>query len=248
MTKAGYPRRGLHGEVVHTIGVRIARGDLAPGELLPNEAELGSELHVSRTVLREAIKVLAAKGLVESRPKTGTRVRPRREWNLLDPDVLAWRIAAGPLDRFHDEIFVVRRLIEPAAARLAAERRSEEQLRELREFYAEMAGAVAENDAPRHVAADLRFHGTIYSACENELLGRIGEMLRAAYREIFTVITHLPGASREALPLHGSVLEAIAAGDGDAAEVSTLALIDRSAAFPTAPRGPVAGAPPRVTA
>jgi DNA-binding FadR family transcriptional regulator len=73
-------------------------------------------------------------------------------------------------------------------------------------------------------------------------------MLRAAYREIFTLITHLPGASREALPLHGSVLEAIAAGDGDAAEVATLALIDRSAAFPTAARGGVAGAPPRIRA
>jgi DNA-binding FadR family transcriptional regulator len=241
--KAGYPRRGLHGEVVHTIGVRILRGDLAPGELLPNEAELGSELHVSRTVLREAIKVLAAKGLVESRPKTGTRVRPRRGWNLLDPDVLAWRIAAGPEDRFRNEIFVVRRLIEPAAARLAAERRSDEQLQELRDLYADMVGAVADNDAPRHVAADLRFHAAIYRACDNELLGRIGEILRAAYREIFMLITHLPGASQEALPLHAAVLAAIVAADGDAAEVATLALIDRSATFPakqqeTVPRPP----------
>src|SRR2546428_11094091 len=81
-----YPRRGLHGAVVHEIGVRILRGDLAPGDLLPNEDELSGELAVSRTVLREAIKVLAAKRLVESRPKTGTRARERRGWNLIDPD------------------------------------------------------------------------------------------------------------------------------------------------------------------
>jgi DNA-binding FadR family transcriptional regulator len=234
--KAGYPRRGLHGEVVHSIGMRILRGDLEPGDLLPNEEQLGSELEVSRTVLREAIKVLAAKGLVESRPKTGTRVRPRREWNLLDPDVLAWRIVAGPDDRFHREIFVVRRLIEPAAARLAAERATDEELEELERFYAAMVEAVASSDVEGHVAADLRFHSAIYQACDNELLQHIGEMLRAAYKEIFLLITRLPGASREALPLHKAVLAAIQAGDQDAAEGAALALIDRSATFPTAPR------------
>jgi DNA-binding FadR family transcriptional regulator len=233
--KAAYPRRGLHGEVVHSIGMRILRGSLEPGNLLPNEEQLGSELEVSRTVLREAIKVLAAKGLVESRPKTGTRVRARRDWNLLDPDVLAWRIAAGADDRFHSEIFVVRRLIEPAAARLAAERATEEKLAQLTHFYNEMEAAVGANDVERHVAADLRFHSSIYEACDNELLQHIGEMLRAAYKEIFTLITRLPGASREALPLHKAVLEAIVAGDQDSAERATLALIDRSAAFPTAP-------------
>ena len=233
--KAGYPRRGLHGEVVHSIGTRILRGDLEPGDLLPNEEQLGSELEVSRTVLREAIKVLAAKGLVESRPKTGTRVRARRDWNLLDPDVLAWRIVAGPEDRFHSEIFVVRRLIEPAAARLAAERATDDELAQLTYFYDEMEAAVGANDVDRHVAADLRFHSAIYEACDNELLQHIGEMLRAAYKEIFILITRLPGASREALPLHKAVLEAIVAADQDAAERATLALIDRSAAFPTAP-------------
>src|ERR671936_3107405 len=91
-----YPRRGLHGAIVHDIGVRIMRGELQPGDLLPTEEELRGELAVSRTVLREAIKVLAAKGLVESRPKTGTRVRPRQSWNLLDPDVLAWQQEGTP--------------------------------------------------------------------------------------------------------------------------------------------------------
>ena len=86
-----YPRRGLHGEVVHTIGLQIVGGSIQPGDPLPPEDELTSNLAVSRTVLREAVRVLAAKGLVEARPKIGTRVRARSEWNILDPDVLSWR-------------------------------------------------------------------------------------------------------------------------------------------------------------
>src|ERR671937_464809 len=123
MTKVQtYPRRGLHGAVVHEVGVRIIRGDLPSGQPLPNEEELGEELAVSRTVLREAIKVLAAKRLVESRPKTGTRVLPRREWNLLDPDVLAWQVEAGADAEFLAEALELRGMSGPAAARRAAER------------------------------------------------------------------------------------------------------------------------------
>ena len=85
-----YPRRGLHGELVHDVGVRILRGELEPGDSLADEWDD----EVSRTVVREAVKVLAAKGLIVSRPKTGTQVRDRRYWHLLDPDVLAWRLGA----------------------------------------------------------------------------------------------------------------------------------------------------------
>ena len=105
-----YPRRGLHGELVHDIGVRILRGDLEPGDALPSEFDAGGQT-VSRTVVREAVKVLAAKGLVEARPKTGTQVRERRFWNLMDPDVLAWRLEATPGDDFFVEVFELRRLI-----------------------------------------------------------------------------------------------------------------------------------------
>src|SRR5262249_18820510 len=103
-----YSNRSLHGQVAHDIGAQILRGDLGPGDVLPNEADFSARLKVSRTALREAIKVLAAKGLVESRPKTGTRVRPRGEWNLLDPDVLAWQLAAGPVESFVADLFELR--------------------------------------------------------------------------------------------------------------------------------------------
>src|SRR4029453_11093357 len=116
-----YPRRGLHGAVVHEIGVRIVNGELKPGDTLPDNGFFDGA-DVSRTVVREAIKVLAAKGLVESRPKVGTRVRPRRDWNLLDPDLLAWQIEAGPDARFLEQAVELRRMIEPAAARLPPER------------------------------------------------------------------------------------------------------------------------------
>src|SRR2546423_14262737 len=133
MTKARtYPRRGLHGAVVHDIGVRILSGELQPGDALPLD-DLTGEPTVSRTVLREAIKVLAAKRLVESRPKTGTRVRPRHEWNLLDPDVLAWQIEAGPDPGFLQQALELRRMIEPSAARLAADRATEQEIAALDE-------------------------------------------------------------------------------------------------------------------
>src|SRR5215470_19487582 len=112
-----YPRRGLHGELVHEVGVRILRGELEPGDSLAGEWD---EQDVSRTVVREAVKVLVAKGLIVSRPKTGTHVRERRYWHMLDPDVLAWRLEAEPGDDFYRNVLDARRLIEPAVAALAA--------------------------------------------------------------------------------------------------------------------------------
>ncbi len=115
-----YSRRSLHGQVANEIAQRIMSGEFAPGTILPNEADFSVKLKVSRTALREAIKVLAAKGLVESRPKIGTRIRPRDHWNMLDPDVLAWQFASDDVARFADDLFEVRQIIEPAAAALAA--------------------------------------------------------------------------------------------------------------------------------
>ena len=124
-----YPRRGLHGEVVYTIGRRIVSGELKPGDPLPPEEELTADFDASRTVLREAVRVLAAKGLVEARPKTGTRVRPREEWNILDPDVLSWRVVGAAHDpQLYAEMTEVRLAIEPIATRLAATRMTDDEL------------------------------------------------------------------------------------------------------------------------
>lgn len=219
-----YPRRGLHGELVHEIGLRIVRGELPPGSSIPAEGDT-AEPAVSRTVVREAIKVLAAKGLVVARPKTGTQVRERRYWNLMDPDVLAWRIETEPGDGLFVHVFELRRLLEPAAAALAATRASETEVEQLAAAYAEME-ANARDDPDAYIAADLRFHAIVLEACHNELLAHLGSTLRAVFRASFTR-TH--GGAVKTLPVHESVLAAIRSGDGAQAETAMRELIDRSA-------------------
>ena len=229
MTKRGtYPRRGLHGEVVHTIGLRILRGELEPGDPLPAEEELSADHSVSRTVLREAVRVLAAKGLVHARPKTGTRVRPRAEWNILDPDVLAWRVEAGPDVALYDQVTEVRFGIEPQAARLSATRASDDEIAGIREAYGEMEAGVTDQAA--YLAGDLLFHDRILLASHNELLGHLGTVLRAVFRTMFEYTTTSQTSRRRALPLHRAILDGIAARDDSAAEQAMRTLIGDTAA------------------
>src|SRR3989442_10091090 len=155
--RSQYPEQSLHGRIVHAIGRRILSGDLRPGDLLPAEPELGA----SRTVVGEAVKVLAAKGLVESRPKTGTRVRPRHDWNLLDPDVLAWQQDSPASEELLRKLTEVRRIIEPAAAELAAARANEHDVAALQQALHEMDAAApvkASADVDAFVHGDMRFH------------------------------------------------------------------------------------------
>ncbi len=227
MTKARtYPRRGLHGAVVHDIGVRILRGDLEPGEPIPTEEELGADVAgdvaVSRTVVREAVKVLAAKRLVESRPKRGTRVLPRREWNLLDPDVLAWQSEAGLDRRFLDDMVELRALIEPHAARLAAFRATDGQVKALEDAVEGMREAGESADA--FLEPDLRFHTLLLEASHNELLEHMSTVVTAVLRTLFTYSGRPPGAYGRAAELHGAVVEAIADHDSNRAETALLAL------------------------
>jgi DNA-binding FadR family transcriptional regulator len=223
-----YPRRGLHGEVVHTIGLQIVGGELQPGDPLPSEDELTADLAVSRTALREAVRVLAAKGLVEARPKVGTRVRARAEWNVLDPDVLSWRAEASNDRRLYEETTEVRLAIEPLAARLAATRASDEETAAIGEAYAAMEAGVADQVA--YLAADLQFHDRILSACHNELLGHLGGVLRVVLRTTFELTTTPQLSRRRALPLHRAILDEIASGNEDGAEVAARTLIADTAA------------------
>ena len=223
-----YPRRGLHGEVVHTIGLRILRGELKPGDPLPTEEELSAGDGISRTVLREAVRVLAAKGLVHAQPKTGTRVRPRSEWNIADPDVLAWRVEAGPDSDLYEQVTEVRVGIEPQAAQLSAARATDEEIAAIREAYEAMEAGV--KDQAAYLAADLLFHERILTACHNELLEHLGSVLRAVFRTTFEFTTSSPTSRRRALPLHRAILDGIAARDGDAAEAAMRTLISDTAA------------------
>jgi len=213
---------------VHTIGLRILRGDLKPGDALPGEEELRLDQSVSRTVLREAVRVLAAKGLVHARPKTGTRVSARSQWNVVDPDVLAWRIEAGPDSELYSEVTEMRLAIEPQAARLTAVRASGDEIAAIAEAYAGMEAGV--RDQAAYLTADLDFHERILTACHNGLLAYLGAVLRAAFRATFEHTTSSPRSRRRALPLHHAILAGIQVHDGDAAEAAMRTLIADTAA------------------
>src|SRR5690242_9075688 len=205
---AGYPRRNLHGQIVHTIGKQILRGDLRPGDPIP----MPHDLPASRTAVREAIKVLAAKGLVEARPKTGTRVRSRDAWNLLDPDVLAWRQDGVPPVRFVRSVTELRGIIEPGAAGLAASRASSTDLATIERAYHDMEAAVPVDramDVHAFVDADTRFHTAILQAAGNDILEQLAHVVSIALRASFEVTTRIPGSARSTLPRHRAVLEGI---------------------------------------
>ena len=209
-----YPSKALHGQVAHKIGRRIAEGAIPTGALLPREAELAGQFGVSRQAIREALKVLAAKGLVASRRRTGTHVLPRSSWNLLDPDVLAWHPPERIPPDFLKDLIELRRLIEPAAAENAAARGSPEDIAAIGEALEDMRRAVDARDA--FIDADLEFHVLIATASGNVLFDRLSSM----YAPLLGASFALQGQIRtrdmvetDTLPRHTAVYQAIAARD-----------------------------------
>ena len=206
-----YPHGGLHGQIVHAIGRQIVSGAVRPGEVL----SLPEGLPASRTVLREAIKVLAAKGLVESRPKTGTRVRAPQSWNQLDPDVLAWRQEGRLSAPFLRNLSEVRRIIEPAAAELAATRAGASGVAAIADAFADMERAVqgAPVDGDVFVEADMRFHRAILEASGNDILEQMSSVVFPVLVMSFRATSRPPGRARASVPKHRAILDAIREGD-----------------------------------
>jgi GntR family galactonate operon transcriptional repressor len=184
-------------------------------------------IEVSRTVIREAVKVLAAKGLVESRPKIGTRVLPRSHWSLIDPDVLHWSLESDDDESLYQELYEVRLIIEPQVAALAAERRSDEEARWLDELITTMGASLP--DVPAFVSADLDLHATILSSAHNELLAQLTGTIRVALSAGQRVTARVQGGPGRALEEHRAVVEAIKAKDPEAA-ADTMERLIRSAA------------------
>ena len=220
-------RRGLHRDVVDLLGRRIVSGELPEGGALPTEDDAALQLDVSRNVVREAIRVLAAKGLVEARPRTGTRVQPRSRWDVLDHDVLDWIMAAGPSPSFARDLLEVRAIIETRAAAIAARRRSDADADRIDALLEEMA--VSADDPDAYVAVDLRFHTAIMSATHNELLTRMSSTLAAALEAAQAVTTTVPDGPRLSIPAHAAVAAAIRASDSDAALRAMQELIQNTA-------------------
>lgn len=223
---AKYQGRGLHGQVVEQIGIRIVGGAYQPGAPLFAE-HLEQEFDVSKTVVREALKVLAAKGLVESRQKRGTVVRPRRAWNLLDEDVLRWQGGEEPDFDFLENLAEVRAIVEPAGARLAAQRRTDADLESMTEALQAMTDARHDPDAT--VAADVRFHRAVLEAAHNELLSRM-EVVLAAGLQVRDRFVHHSKYDSDAIPTHQALFDAIRDGDADLAGTTVEVLLTQASA------------------
>ena len=219
-------RRGLHHDVVDDLGQALVRGRWRAGEALPPETELALQLEVSRTVVREAIKVLASKGLVESRPKTGTRALERNHWNLTDPDVLRWQLSGGVDVALCRELLEVRGILEPRAAALAATRRTDAEADRLRALLDEMETLV--HDPPGYIVSDLRFHSTILEISQNVLLSQLAATIRAALVAVRDVTVRVPGGPARAMAAHRRVADAVARGDGVTAAEAMAALIEET--------------------
>ncbi|MFG2357940.1 FadR/GntR family transcriptional regulator [Streptomyces sp. NPDC048521] len=223
-----YARRGVHGQTVEALARRILGGDIPEGATLDLVA-LQSELDVSLTALRESLKVLAAKGMVDARQKRGTFVRSRAHWNLLDADVLRWQFEGGSTTESDRALLrnlaEVRAIIEPAAVRLAAERRTDADLAALDGALT----AMGEEDAgaAHAVDADLAFHRALLAATHNELLERMEMVIESglAHRDR---IVHSSPHSEDPVPAHRAVLDAVRDQDAQAAEAAMRALLEQA--------------------
>lgn len=214
-----YPERGVHGEIVHSLGSQIVSGELSPGVALFPEA-LGEQFGASRTVVREALKVLASKGLVDSVRKRGTFVTPAQSWNRLDPDVLNWRFNSVPDGSTLESVSEVRLAMEPFAARLAAERRSDDDIERMEDALIKMAQAVRETslDPDLFTESDLQFHGALFDATKNEILASFSQVMQSGLATRDRMVHSQRKFSEANVKEHRRVLNAIVAGDPEWAE------------------------------
>ncbi len=216
-----------HLRVHDRLGLAIVRGDLAPGDPLPPELQLCELLGVSRTAMREAVRGLAAKGLIDSRPKRGTIVRDPAHWNHLDPDVLRWRIEVADVETYLNKMFQLRRATEPEAAALAAEAATAADHAMLESDFRAMEAAGDDNAA--WVEADLQFHRSIYLATHNEFFWPIGQLFSIGLRQMFDIAakgSHRARALRE----HGDLCHAIVNREPEAARRAALRLLGNATA------------------
>jgi DNA-binding FadR family transcriptional regulator len=225
--RASAPRATFQEQVLHQLGRDICAGRYQPGQVLPPEAELCERFAFSRIVIREAIKSLAAKGMLEVKRRIGTLVLEPARWNLFDPDIIGWRAESDVVDpEMSRDLLELRRIVEPAAVRLAAVRASSDERKALRAAYMAMERAVAGKGD--YVKADLAFHATILHACGNQYLRQMQEAMSAILQASFQVISEKPGGPAFSLPMHEAVCLAIEAHDAVAAERAALVLLDQS--------------------
>lgn len=221
--------RSAHDVVAQGIGRGILEGEFPIGSILPRDAELMERYSVSRTSLREALKTLAAKGLIEAKTKVGTTVLGRKSWNMFDPDILAWQIGLGVDRQFLASLFEIRQALEPLAAAAAARYRSESELGRITEAWTAMRDEGGTRDG--FTTADLAFHRAILEASDNPFLRSIGSVIEAALALSFTISSPVDDPQRLAASgeQHRLVLNAIAARNPQAASDAMTTVIREGA-------------------
>jgi len=205
----------IHQALARKLGIAILSGEHQPGAPFAGEIEQSEAFGVSRTAYREAMRILIAKGLLESRPKAGTHVTPRRNWNLLDPDMLEWMFAGKPDERFIVDLFELRGVIEPAAAEFAALRHDSDDLKRMDDGLAAMREhglATAEGQA-----GDQLFHTALLDATRNEALASLATSVGAAVRWTTRFKQQQHRYPRDPLPEHEALRHAIASRKPDRA-------------------------------
>lgn len=202
------PKGALHSMLAHRLGVEILKGTYPPGTPLPTEMDSAHNWKISRSAYREAVRILSAKGLVQSRTKAGTLVTKRSKWNVLDPDVLRWMFEAGPTDQFIQALYELRQITEPAAAALAAQRRQPNHLKAMERALGIMADRPLAS--PEWRMADLDFHEALLEATGNEALEALTSSIGAAVDWSTQFKQRKGGLQRDPVPDHRAVFEAIA--------------------------------------
>jgi DNA-binding FadR family transcriptional regulator len=221
----------IPGKIAQELGADIVAGRLKPGALLADEISASDKRKVSRSAYREAIRILVAKGLVQSRPKLGTRVSALASWHLLDPDVLSWMFTVEPQRALLVNLFELRKLIEPEAAALAAERRSLKQLNEMGAALEIMARETLRSQEGRD--ADEAFHAKLIEACGNPFLTSLSTSVTQTVIWS-TIFKHRSeGLKRDSMPEHLRVYEAVAARDPAGARAAMTELIELALADTT---------------
>jgi GntR family transcriptional regulator, galactonate operon transcriptional repressor len=221
-----YPSNGIHGRIVHAIGFEIVSGAFAPGERLPGDAELIERFQASRTAIREAMKVLATKGLIDARQRAGTSVRARNDWDLLDADVLSWHSPDTIGEKLAGDLVELRELIEPIAARLAASRASEEDIERMEKAWLQMESGV--DDLETYYAGDVAFHLSVLAACHNQIMQRLDGIIGTVLSLSFALQKDTLEGPHEGLDAHYLIIDRIRARDRRGAERAMRAVIGRA--------------------
>lgn len=209
-------KRSIHVQVAREIARSILSGDAPQGSLLPGEMVLCEQFGISRTALREAIKLLTSKGLLESRPKIGTRVINRTYWNFLDAQLIEWMDGLTDTNQFCRQFLGLRRAIEPEACALAAKHATVSQRNELSEIFQRMVDVSEANefDQTKWMSVDIKFHSLIFNSTGNDFYLPFGNILTTMYNNF---IAHSSEEGSTCINEHREIYDAIMNGDSDKA-------------------------------